>query len=55
MQVAVDSTKLQFKHRQLEEAIMAEQRRPAPDEALIVALKKQKLQIKDHLSRISQN
>ncbi len=55
MHVAIDATKLQFKHRQLEEAIMAEQRRPLPDEAMIVALKKQKLQIKDHLSRISRN
>lgn len=55
MHVAFDATKLHFRHRQLEEAIMAEQRRPAPDESLIVALKKQKLQIKDHLSRISRD
>lgn len=55
MNVDLDASKLQFKHRQLEEAILNEQRRPAPDETLIVALKKQKLQIKDHLSRISRN
>jgi len=53
MHVEVDATKLQSKHRQLEEAILAEQRRPAPDEYRIVVLKKQKLQIKDHLNRIS--
>lgn len=42
---------LQSKHASLERQIHAEMIRPAPDEAVIQALKKQKLRIKEELER----
>ena len=40
---------LQAKHANLEKAIAAELNRPAPDDAAIASLKKQKLRIKEEL------
>jgi len=44
---------LKSKHHSLEEAIENENARPRPDEAEIMKLKKQKLQIKDELANLS--
>ena len=43
---------LKARHRQLEDAITAENARPMPDAAAIAGLKKRKLQIKDELARL---
>ncbi|MEW5729329.1 MAG: YdcH family protein [Pseudomonadota bacterium] len=43
---------LKAKHAALETAIDAEVRRPLPDDAHIADLKRQKLRIKDELSRM---
>jgi hypothetical protein len=42
--------RLTRRHRELEESIHAEQRRPLPDEARIRAMKAEKLRIKDQLA-----
>lgn len=42
---------LQAKHAGLEARIVRELQRPAPDEAIIVSLKKQKLRLKDEMTR----
>ncbi len=44
---------LKARHAQLENAIEAEVRRPSPDTAQIVTLKRQKLRIKDELATMS--
>jgi hypothetical protein len=44
------SSALNAKHAGLDARIHAEQLRPAPDEALLATLKKQKLRIKEELS-----
>lgn len=46
------SSALIAKHAGLDARIAAETSRPAPDSALIATLKKQKLRIKEALSRI---
>ncbi|WCT75384.1 DUF465 domain-containing protein [Sphingomonas naphthae] len=43
---------LQAKHAGLDERIIAERSRPSPDGTLIATLKKQKLRIKEALSRL---
>jgi len=43
---------LQLKHAGLERQIEEEQSRPMPDVAMIQTLKKQKLRIKEQLSRL---
>lgn len=43
---------LRAKHAALESAIDSETRRPLPDDSHIADLKRQKLRIKDELSRI---
>ena len=40
------------KHARLDEQIASERRRAAPDEMLVAMLKKQKLRIKETLSRL---
>ena len=42
---------LQTKHAGLEARLRAEQARPAPDVAMIQAIKKQKLQLKEEIAR----
>lgn len=44
---------LKVKHAALETAIESETRRPLPDEVHIADLKRQKLRIKDQLSKMS--
>lgn len=44
---------LKARHAALESAIEAEARRPSPDAAQIVTLKRQKLRIKDELANMS--
>ena len=44
-------TALQAKHEGLERRIREELARPAPDTAMIQALKKQKLKLKEEISR----
>jgi hypothetical protein len=46
------SSALTAKHAGIEARISAESSRPAPDSALIAQLKKQKLRIKEALSRL---
>ncbi len=46
------SSALTAKHAGIEERIAAETRRPAPDMTLIARLKKQKLKLKEALSRL---
>ena len=41
---------LQNKHAGLEAAIAAEQARPAPDDAMLSTLKRQKLKIKEQIA-----
>jgi len=43
---------LEAKHAGLENRIMDETRRPAPDAALLAQLKKQKLKIKEELAEL---
>lgn len=42
-------TSLKSRHAQLEAQIHVEERRPAPDTALLARLKKEKLRLKDEL------
>ena len=42
---------LASKHAELEARIDSEEARPAPDDALLLSLKKQKLRIKDMMSQ----
>lgn len=42
------------KHAAIEETIAEELKRPLPDEVRVVALKKQKLRLKEELSRFPQ-
>jgi len=44
---------LKDKHAKLENAIATENGRPLPDESILHDLKRQKLRIKDEISRIS--
>lgn len=46
---------LKARHAALESAIEMETRRPQPDDSQIADLKRQKLRIKDELSRIGQS
>jgi hypothetical protein len=46
------TTALNTKHAGLDARIAAERQRPAPDTTLLVRLKKQKLKIKEMLSRL---
>ena len=46
------SAALSAKHAQLDARIATETRRPRPDEVLLHALKKQKLKIKEALTRL---
>jgi hypothetical protein len=43
---------LQAKHAGLEARIVSELQRPAPDMAAVASLKKQKLRIKDEMTRV---
>jgi uncharacterized protein len=42
-------TSLKSRHAQLDAQIHAEERRPAPDSALLARLKKEKLRLKDEI------
>ena len=44
-----DATKLEQEHKRLEASIEIEYARPAPDDGLLGALKRQKLKIKDQI------
>jgi len=44
---------LRMKHHALEEELDMENQRPAPDESMIVKLKKQKLRLKDEMERLA--
>jgi len=44
-----DATKLEQEHKRLEASIEIEHARPAPDDGLLGALKRQKLKIKDQI------
>lgn len=46
------STTLIARHAGLDDRIVSESRRPAPDQALLARLKKQKLKIKEALARL---
>ena len=46
------STSLQTRHQQLEQSIMDEQKRPLPDGLRLQHLKKEKLRIKEAISRL---
>jgi hypothetical protein len=46
------STSLQSRHQQLEQSIMDEQKRPLPDGLRLQHLKREKLRIKDSMSRL---
>jgi len=46
------SSALLAKHAGLDARIQAERCRPAPDDVLIVSLKKQKLRIKEELTKL---
>jgi len=50
--VTTHSSAMLAKHAGIEARIVAESRRPAPDEMLINSLKKQKLKIKEALARL---
>ena len=45
---------LKFKHAQIDQRLHSEATRPMPDEAVLHALKKQKLQIKDELQTLQE-
>ena len=49
-----DVVRLKDQHQDLENAINEERGRPHPDDAVISALKKQKLRIQDEIRRLSQ-
>lgn len=44
---------LRAKHRELELQLSRESRRPLPDDAIIMTIKKQKLRLKDEITRLS--
>ena len=44
-----DAAKLQQEHKRLEASIEIENARPAPDDALLGALERQKLKVKDQI------
>ncbi|MGB1155443.1 MAG: YdcH family protein [Alphaproteobacteria bacterium] len=46
------STSLQTRHQQLEQSIMDEQKRPLPDGLRLQHLKKEKLRVKEAMSRL---
>lgn len=46
---------LTAKHKTLDLQLEAEGRRPIPDPAMVTALKRQKLKIKDELARMSRH
>ena len=46
---------LRLKHQALEEEVRIESQRPSPDSELISRLKRDKLKIKDEISRLSQH
>lgn len=46
------STSLQSRHQQLEQSIMDEQKRPLPDGLRLQHLKREKLRIKEAMSRL---
>ncbi len=46
---------LKAKHADLENLIVEEEHRPAPDEARIKELKRQKLRIKDEIAQLARN
>jgi hypothetical protein len=50
--VNAHSSAMLAKHAGIEARITAESRRPAPDDALISQLKKQKLKLKEALARL---
>lgn len=45
---------LKSKHAQIDKRLVAETARPMPDEATLLSLKKQKLQIKDELHALGE-
>ena len=55
MAVSARLETLQNKHSNLETEIQRELRHPAPDDARLADLKKQKLHIKDTLSQLSRD
>ena len=52
MATGVEMEQLRVRHRQLEQEIEAENARPSPDDAHMATLKKQKLRVKDEISRL---
>lgn len=46
---------LRSKHAHLEHEIDAELHRPLPDQALLTRLKREKLRIKDEITRLAEN
>ncbi len=55
MTTASHLSELEKKHATLEKAIDVEVHRPAPDSLRLVDLKKQKLRIKEEITRIAQH
>jgi hypothetical protein len=53
MIVDVTKSSLETHHASLENKLLEELKRPQPDQKLIVAIKKQKLRLKDEMQRIS--
>ncbi|MEX2455161.1 MAG: YdcH family protein [Rhodospirillaceae bacterium] len=47
-----DTAKLKARHARLDNDLHSEERKPLPDQAMIVTLKKRKLMLKDELARI---
>lgn len=54
MSVTSHVSMLETKHEKLEHALLSEARRPMPDFAYVSLLKKQKLLIKEELTRLNQ-
>jgi hypothetical protein len=52
MSLAAHVSSLEFKHKRLEAMVASEMLRPMPDFTVIQTLKKQKLLIKEELSRL---
>ncbi len=44
---------LRNKHRALEAALSTERRRPHPDDIILATIKKQKLRLKDEMTRLA--
>lgn len=53
MDTKAELSKLRAQHQELESAIDSERERAAPDNNVIVTLKKKKLKIKDEIARLS--